>query len=158
MSFYIVFRTLAFFSNTIIINIYIFCALFVSNNIYTLLLISRILLNSFILLRKSCSIFSSFIIFIEIVCNVTLYNLIFCLIITSWNSNYYLSLHFSNLFAFNFLIVIIIIEVFFIDFDIVHTINFLIALLILLYILIEFLLVYFSIIRHFSLMLVFKIV
>jgi len=92
------------------------------------------------------------------VCNIALYYLISRLTIAFKNSSFYLSLHFNNLFAFNFLIVIIIIKVFFANFNIVHTINFFIALLILLYIFIKFLLVYFSTIRRFSFMLVFKIV
>ncbi len=110
------------------------------------------------LLRKSCSVFFSLIIFIGIVCNIILYYLISRLIIASKNSNFYLSLHFSNLFAFSFLIVIIAIEVLFVDFDIVYTINFLTIFLVLLRIFIEFSSIYLSTIRRFSLMFVFKIV
>jgi len=110
------------------------------------------------LLRKSCSVFSPLITFIEIVYNITLYYLISCLIIVFKNSDSYLSLHSSSLFVFNFLIVIIIIKMLFANFNIVYIINFLIALLILLRIFIKFSLVYLSTIRHLSLMLVFKTV
>jgi hypothetical protein len=110
------------------------------------------------LLRKSCSVFSSLIIFIEIVCNITLYYLISRLIIALKNSNSYLSLHSSSLCAFNFLIVIIIVEVLFANFNTVYIINFLIALLIMLCVFIKFSLVCLSTIRYLSLILVSKIV
>ena len=107
---------------------------------------------------KFCNIFSSFTTFIEIVCSITLYCLISYLIVVSKNSITYLFLHSSNLFAFDFLIVVIIVEVLFIYFDVVYTIDFFIALLILLRVFIELSFVYFSTIKRLSLIFVFKIV
>jgi len=116
--------------------------LFVFDNIYIELLINLILLNSFILYRKSCSVLLFFIIFLEIVCNITLCYLILRFIVALENDNFYLSLYSSSSFAFNFLIVIIIVDILLIDFAIVHIIAFFIALLILLRVFIELLLIY----------------
>jgi len=70
-------------------------------------------------------------------CNTTLCYLILRFIVTPKSSNSYLFLHFSSSFVFNFSIVIIIVNMFLIDFAIVHTIAFSIALLILLRIFIK---------------------
>jgi len=116
------------------------------------------LLNNFIFVCKSCNILSSLTIFIRIVYNTTLYYLILRLILVSRNSNFYLSLYSSNLFAFDFLIVVITIEVFFTNFNIVYTIDFSIVLLLLFCVFIELSLVYFSTIRYLLFIPAFEIV
>ncbi len=107
---------------------------------------------------KSCNILFSLTIFIEIVCNTILCYLTLHLILASKNNNSYLSLYSSSLFVFDFLIVIIIVEVLFTNFDIVYTIDFSIALLILFCIFIELSLIFSSTIRYFFLIFAFKIV
>ncbi len=104
----------------------------------------KILLNNSIFVYRSCNILSSLTISTEIVCNTALYYLILHLIIALDNSNSYLSLYSSNLFVFDFLIIIIIVEVSFIDVNIIYRINFSIALLILFGLFIEFLFIYSS--------------
>jgi len=157
LSFLITFCAFIFVSKTIIVDVCFFGVLFVFDNIYTKLLISLILLNSFILFCKSCSVLLFLTTFIKIVCNITLCYLILRFIVALENSNFYLFLYFSNLFVFDFSIVIIIVNMFLIDFVIVYTIAFSIALLILLRIFIKLLLVYSFIIIYLFLMLAFEI-
>jgi len=108
--------------------------------------------------RKSCNVLFFFITFIEIVYSTTLYYLTSRLIMTLENSDSHLSLHSSNSFAFDFSIVIIIVEMLFTNFDTMHTIDFLITLLILLRVLIELPSMCSSTIRRLSFMFIFKIV
>ena len=82
-------------------------------------------------------------------------NTIFCCNIKK--INFYLFLYSKNLFAFDFSIVVIIVDIFLIDFTIVYTIVFLTALLILLRVFIESLLVQFSTIRPFFLYLLLRL-
>jgi hypothetical protein len=107
---------------------------------------------------KSCDIFSSLTIFIEIVYSTTLCYLILRLIVIFDNNNFYLFLYFSSLFAFNFLTIIIIVDVLFIDFNIVYIIDFSIVLLMLSCIFIKLLFVYFFTIRYLFFIFAFKIV
>lgn len=68
---------------------------------------------------KPCDIFSFLTIFIETVYSTTLCYSILRLIVIFDNNNFYfyLFLYFSSLFAFNFLTIIIIVDVLFIDFN-----------------------------------------
>ncbi len=118
------------FPSAIIVDVYLFYVLFIFNNVYNKFLINQILSNNSISICKFCNILSSLIIFIEIVYNTTLCYVILYLIVVSKNSTFYLSLYSSSLFVFNFLIVVIIVEASFIDFNIIYTMNFSIVLLI----------------------------